>query len=81
MKKQQVDNAVRFASNDFDKWNDVAGIFDPSSSAYSEIQGVIETAVHIGIQMALFGKIIKDENGDVATRHNEIKIVCDDRPD
>jgi len=52
MTKGQIESAVRRASNIFDKWNDVAGIFERDSGYYFEILGVIEDAVHCGSQAA-----------------------------
>lgn len=66
MKKQQVDYAVRKALENFDRWNDVSGVVEVNSGYYSEISGVIEDAVHIGIQMALKGQISYDDDGNVA---------------
>lgn len=65
MTKEQVLYAERKALEVFDKWNDVTGIVVPCSGYYSEIKGVIEDAVHIGIQMALKGDILRDEEGNV----------------
>lgn len=65
MTRAQVVYAQRKAMDAFDKWNDVAGVIETNSGYYSEIEAVIEDAVHIGIQMALFGKIDYDEEGNV----------------
>ena len=53
MKKCEVDTAIRRALNMFDEWNDCTGVFQKHSSYYCEMQGVIEDAVHCGIQQAL----------------------------
>lgn len=53
MNAGEVANAVRRALNVFDDWNDVAGFVPLNSSWYYEMQGVIEDAVHCGIQAAL----------------------------
>jgi len=53
MTKGEVDNAIRRALNIFDEWNDVTGCFVKHASYYYEMQGIVEDAVHIGIQGAL----------------------------
>ena len=65
MTKGQVQEAERRALTGFDKWNDVTGALLNGSSWYYECQSVIEDAVHIGIQMALYGKVNYDEDGNV----------------
>lgn len=60
-----VDYAVRKAMDEFDKWNDVTGTFQVNTGSYGEIAAVIEDSVHIGIQMAMFGKINRDKEGNV----------------
>lgn len=73
MTKQQVEYAVRKALENFDRWNDVTGVVEVNSGYYSEISSVIEDSVHIGIQMALYGRVIIDSEGEV--RHDiTIKI-------
>lgn len=52
MNKGELDNAIRRAKNIFDEWNNTTGVFEPSSSYYHEILGVIEDAVHCGAQKA-----------------------------
>ena len=52
-KKVEIEYAIRRALNKFDEWNDVTGVFDKFSGYYSEIQSVIEDAVHCGFQQAL----------------------------
>lgn len=65
MKTGQVKKAERLALNEFDKWNDVTGFVQEHTGYYYELQAVIEDAVHIGIQMALNGKVEYDEDGNV----------------
>ena len=63
MNRGQVEHAERRALSLFDDWNDVTGVFLPGISYYNEVTGCIEDAVHVGIQMALYGKVnIKDGN-------------------
>ena len=52
--KGQVDNAVRRALNLFDEWLDITGIIEigKHTGYYYELQGIIEDAVHCGIQEA-----------------------------
>lgn len=71
MKKGQVNNAVREALNELDRWNDVSGVFQRHTGYYYEIQGVVEDAVHIGIQMAMFGDVKRDEHGDMILGRDE----------
>jgi len=65
MKKESVDYAVRKAKENFDKWNEVSGVFEPCSGSYSEVMGIIEDSVHIGIQMALKNEILRDDDGNI----------------
>lgn len=65
MEKGKVETAERIALNNLDKWNDVAGIVDQHSGSYYEMQAVVIDAVHIGIQMALQGKVKIDEFGNI----------------
>ena len=53
MKMGQVSDALRRALNKFDEWNDVTGIVEKHTGYYYEMQGVIEDALHCGIQAAL----------------------------
>jgi len=72
MKVGQVESAERKALNEFDKWNEVAGFVQEHTGYYYEIQSVIKDAVHIGIQMALLGKVEYDEDGCVIHQPNKI---------
>ena len=65
MTKGQVLYAERKAMEQFDKWNEVTGLLDPAFSGYGEMESVIHDAVHIGIQMTMFGKIEYDEDGNI----------------
>jgi hypothetical protein len=69
MKAGLVKEAERIALNELDKWNDVTGFVTKHTSYYYEIQSLMEDAVHIGIQMALNGKVEFDEEGNV--KHGE----------
>lgn len=64
----QVKDAERMALNELDKWNKVTGFIQPGTSYYYEMQAVIEDAVHIGIQMALRGKVEYDEDENVVKK-------------
>jgi len=68
MTQGQVDDAERKALNELDRWNDVTGFLEPGTSYYYEIQAVIEDAVHIGIQMALHGKVSYDNDKNVVKK-------------
>lgn len=65
MNKGNVDDAERKALNVLEEWNEVTGALDVNGSWYRECQSVVEDAVHIGIQMALFGKVEYDDDGQV----------------
>jgi len=65
MTKGQVQDAERKALNVFEQWNDVTGALDPNGSWYREAQSCIEDAVHIGIQMAIHGKVNYNKDGEV----------------
>lgn len=65
MKKGLVNEAERIALNQLDKWNDIAGFVKKHTGYYYEVQGLIEDAVHIGIQMALNEKVDFDEEGNI----------------
>lgn len=64
MTKSQMEFATRKAKENFDRWNDTAGFVQPCTGAYDEIMSLIEDAVHIGSQVAIYG--------DVATEGCEI---------
>ncbi len=65
MKTGQVEKAERIALNQFDKWNDVTGFVQDDSGYYYELQAVIKDAVHIGIQMAVNGRVEVSNDGSV----------------
>jgi len=65
MNKGQISYATRKAMENFDRWNDVSGKFEPGTGYYGEIEGIIEDSVHIGVQMALNNKIEYDQDGNV----------------
>ena len=66
MNKGQVTDAERRALTELDKWNDTTGFFDSNAGGYwFEVQAIIEDAVHIGIQMALYGKVNYGDDGHV----------------
>jgi hypothetical protein len=77
MKKSQVDYAERSAKDIFDDWNEVTGFVQPCVSNYDEFMSVIEDAVHIGIQMALFGEIKRNEDGEIVRTFSEKEIEND----
>lgn len=55
MTKGELDYATRQALNNFDQWNDCAGVIEKGTGYYYEIQGVIEDAVKIGSKVACEG--------------------------
>ena len=65
MTKGQVEDAERFALNEFDKWNDVTGFVEPNTGYYYELQSVIKDAVHIGIHMNNAGEVFRKPDGSI----------------
>ena len=65
MKRGEVDDAIRRALNIFDEWNEVTGFVQPGTGYYYELQGIIEDAVHVGIQSALGYKLVGTPSDDV----------------
>ena len=65
MTQGEVEYAERVALNNFDKWNDVAGVVQKHTGYYYEIQSVIIDSVHAGIQMAIHGDIKVDTDGGI----------------
>lgn len=78
MNKSQVEYAERKAKEHFDKWNDVTGVYQVGTGYYDEILSCIEDSVHIGIQIALYNKVLSDKEGNVS-RSSTIDDVGDDR--
>ncbi len=75
MTKGQVADAERKALNVLDDWNEVTGALDVNGSLYRECQSVIEDAVHIGIQMALYGNVLYEEDMQVVRNRISVKPV------
>lgn len=65
MQKGKIETAERIALNQLDRWNDVAGVVEQHTGYYCELQAVIKDAVHIGIQMAINGKVDFDNEGGI----------------
>ena len=65
MQKGKVETAERIALNIFDEWNHTTGFIEQHTGYYYELQALMKHAVHIGIQMALNGKVDLDEEGRV----------------
>ena len=65
MTKGEVQEAERLALNELDKWNDITGFVQKHTGYYYELQGIIEDAVHVGIQMALNGKVDRKKDGTI----------------
>lgn len=63
MKRQLVITAESIARTKLYEWINLTGQIGIGSGYHSELDGLIEDAVHIGIQMALFGKVEFDEDG------------------
>lgn len=78
MNKGTVSDAERKALNVLEEWNDVTGALDVNGSWYRECQSVVEDAVHIGIQMALYGKVEFDKDGQVKKCISEAEQLLQD---
>lgn len=65
MTKQQLTYAERQACIILDEWLEVTAVVPINSSYHSELESIIEDAVHIGIQTALYGKVNKKEDGSI----------------
>lgn len=63
MKKGKVKEAEVRALGQLYRWNDATGVL--SGGYQYEVASLIVEAVHIGIQMALYGKVEFDEDGNV----------------
>lgn len=44
--------AMEKAMENFDKWNDVAGVFEKDTGSYWEIESIIEDSIRIGMKIA-----------------------------
>ena len=53
MTAEKLDNAIEQATERFNNWVDVTGVFVRNTSYYFECLSCIEEAVHIGIMTAL----------------------------
>lgn len=62
---QEVTYSERTACSILDEWLDVTGSIPLNSGYHSELESIITDAVHIGIQMALYGKIKKTKDGNI----------------
>lgn len=78
----QVEYAERRAVELFNQWCDATGVFIPGIGYYNEMVGCIEDAVHIGIQMALKGKVsivdgrvVRGDPHDIAALERVKKII------
>jgi len=71
MEKGRAERATRRALVIFDNWNRVTGCFTEYTSYYSEVEGIIEDAVHCGIQEALgIYKELESESGEDTINEN-----------
>lgn len=57
MTRGQVKSAESYAIVHLFKWVEFTGAIDLNSGYHSELESIAEDAVHIGIQMALEGKV------------------------
>lgn len=65
MTRAKAEKAERLAMNEFDKWNDITGVLSDDQGRYGELLDIIKDAVHIGIQMATYGKVIYDAENNI----------------
>ncbi len=63
MNRGQVRRAEAYAIVHLQEWLEETGAIEPHTSYHSELESIVEDAVHIGIQMALYGKVQFDEDG------------------
>lgn len=63
MSKGQVRRAEAYAIVHLQRWLEQTGAIGLHTGHHSELESIIEDAVHIGIQMALFGKVEFDDDG------------------
>lgn len=63
--KEKGSYALRMAYNELDKWNDTFGIMEIHTESYDELKCVVEEAVHIGIQVALYGVVLQNQDGEI----------------
>ena len=61
----ELEYAVRKALEVFDRWNDATGCIPKLTGHYYEVLGVVEDAVHIGVQVALELPVVFDEYGEL----------------
>jgi hypothetical protein len=65
MTKGKVIRAEAYAIVSLDQWIDQTGAIGRHTSYHSELESLIVDAVHIGIQMALNGKVEFDEDWNI----------------
>lgn len=65
MTKGEVTRAEAYAIVNLQKWLECTGVIPLHTGYHSEVESIVIDAVHIGIQMALNGKIETDEDGNV----------------
>ena len=65
MKVCEFEYCLRQAYNNFDAWNDVAGVVAKNTGSYYEILAVIEDSVKIGVFGALGLPIAFNEDGEL----------------
>lgn len=63
MNRGQVRRAEAYAVVHLQEWLEETGAVGLHTGYHSELESIIEDAVHIGIQMALYGKVEFDEDG------------------
>jgi hypothetical protein len=76
MTKGEMEQAIRRAHNNFDRWNDVTGYFEKSTGYYYEILAVIEDAVHCGAQQAT--KDFKPLDGEIEQPAPDPRVIQPD---
>ena len=65
MTKGEVTRAEAYAIVNLQKWLECTGAIPLHTSYHSEVESIVIDAVHIGIQMALQGKVNFDKDGNV----------------
>ena len=65
MTKGEVNRAEAYAIVNLQKWIELTGVIELHTGYHSELESIIVDSVHIGIQMALNGKIETDDDGNI----------------
>jgi len=65
MTKGEVKRAEAYAIVNLQEWLECTGAIPLHTGYHSEVESIVIDAVHIGIQMALSGKVNFDDYGNI----------------